>query len=566
MTRSLAAPVGIDTNDRERIEATVDFIRTHDTDGVLAAMVPDLTAADHAAIAEHCRFAHAAVLVFPSELSAVAATLETFDLVASANQPSTVVRGRLALRHGLSEDRLPVQILRARVGAADGTLCEIEVFVLVDAPPKVVAAERATAAEAHLALDTGPVDDLTLTGLRALFTGAGKLRADGGGYSPHEDSTVLYFACIGTRTCSYRRLELRVPGHRPHVLSTHLDESEDPAHRLLRQLTGAWTTQALAVAADLGIADRLAATPGLPVAELAAQTGTDCAALTRLMRYLVDLEVVQTHDAGYELTDTGALLARESDRTLRSIASLYGGAFYESFGALGFAIRTGTTAFDHHFGRHHFDYFAAEPERAALFDSAMAASAAIFGQLGHLIDTTSATTVVDVGGGSGELLARVLSGKPGLRGILFERDSTLDRARATFAEADCASRCDLVGGDFFTTDVPSEGDIYLLSRVLHDWNDDDCRTILRSCAAAMSAHARLYVIERLLPKSSSRSLVPAWDLHMLCNVGGRERSRDHYGALAASAGLEVVGADALPLGFAMLCVRHVTGCGPSDEN
>ncbi|MEU0539442.1 methyltransferase [Nocardia sp. NPDC005978] len=556
MTRSLAVPSRMDSIDSERFGAAVRFVRTHDTAAVLAEMLPELTAAEHAAVAGHCTFAHTAVLVFPEDAGELDKLFTAHGLVPVADGPSTVVRRRLAVRHGVRDDRLPVRIVRADIPAADGNDCEIEVFVLMGQHDQIAAVERADSAESHLALATGEIDDITLNGLRAVLTGRGKMRSDGGGYNPHEDATILYFACTSGRALSYRRLELHVAGHHPEVLGTHLGETQESGHRLLRLLTGAWTTQALAVTAELGIADRLAVAPGLPVAELATLTGTDSDALGRLLRYLHDLEVVEPAGPGFALTDTGALLANEREHSLHALARLYGGAFYESFGALDFAVRTGNTAFDEHFGRHHFEYFAADPKRAALFDSAMAASAAIFGRVGHLIDTAAAHTVVDVGGGNGELLARVLSVNPELRGVLFERESTLDRARVTFERADVAGRCELVAGDFFGTAVPSGSDIYLLSRVLHDWADAECDAILRRCAAAMTADAQLYIIERLLPEDDSRSLTPAWDLHMLCNVGGRERTTTQFRELLGAVGLEITTCDELPLGFALLRVRH----------
>ncbi|WP_344336260.1 methyltransferase [Kitasatospora putterlickiae] len=117
----------------------------------------------------------------------------------------------------------------------------------------------------------------------------------------------------------------------------------------------------------------------------------------------------------------------------------------------------------------------------------------------------------------------------------------------------CADRCEFRAGDF--ADVPEGGDVYLLSRVLHDWPDRRCREILRHCARAMPAHADLLVLERLLPADGSPSLATAWDLHMMCNVGGRERRADHYAALLAAAGLDLLGHAPLPLDAALLHAR-----------
>ncbi|MQY26320.1 methyltransferase [Nocardia aurantia] len=554
MTRSLALST-LDPADLDQVDAAVRFIRTHDSTRVLAALVPDLTEAQRVAVAAHCRLAHAAVLVFPPDLAALDEALAAHRVTARPPMPSVVVRQRLAARHGLPAAELPVSIVRAGIPAADGTPCEVEIFALVDGPAQVAAAERDAAHENHVALATGPIDTVTLTGLRALLTGPGRMGSDGGGYNEHENSTVLYFAGTGHAREAHRRLELFVAGHHPEVLAAHLAETTDPATRLLRLLTGAWATQALAATADLGIADRLAAAPGSAATDLARHTGTDPDALARLLRYLADLDVVRPAGDGWALTDVGAPLATTAERSLRPLARLYGGYFYESFAELGYSVRTGRTAFDHHFGQHHFDYFAAEPDRAAMFDDAMAAGAAMFGRVGKLLDCAGANTVVDVGGGNGELLAGVLQANPQLRGVLFERAVTLEQARPGLRAAGLLERCDLVPGDFTTT-VPGGGDIYLLSRVLHDWDDEQCATILRRCANAMPAHADLYIVERLLPETGTGSLAPAWDLHMLCNVGGRERSYDHYGTLLAAAGLKLVGQRRLPLDFALLHVVH----------
>ncbi|MFI1918427.1 methyltransferase [Nocardia sp. NPDC020380] len=335
------------------------------------------------------------------------------------------------------------------------------------------------------------------------------------------------------------------------ALSEHLTESCDPQTRLLRLLTGAWATQALATTAALGVADRLAAFPGATTAELARDTGTDPDSLHRLLRYLTDLDIVRPNGSGFELTDTGALLPAATERSLHPLALLYGGAFYESFAHLGHAVRTGRPGFDHHFGSHQFEYFSATTHGAQLFDAAMASSATIFGQVADLIDHTDARTVVDVAGGNGALLAGLLRSAPHLHGILFERASTLTGARAALDRADCLSRCDLIPGDF-TEAIPPGADIYLLSRVLHDWNDEECHRILANCAAAMPAHARLYVIERLLPDDNATSLAPAWDVHMLCNVGGRERTLPHFRALLSSADLHLREVQPLPMDFALL--------------
>ena len=183
----------------------------------------------------------------------------------------------------------------------------------------------------------------------------------------------------------------------------------------------------------------------------------------------------------------------------------------------------------------------------------MAASNAMFAELTHAVDLSGARVVVDVAGGSGALLSRVLDACPSATGILMDRPEALAVAEPALARY--ATRCTSVAGDF-TEAVPGGGDVYLLSRVLHDWDDARCHAILTTCAAGMPAEAELLIVERLLPESDETvSLAVPWDIHMLCNVGGRERTASHYRALLADAGFELTDIRPLALDAYVLRVR-----------
>ncbi|MGI5427308.1 methyltransferase [Streptomyces sp. CA-179760] len=244
---------------------------------------------------------------------------------------------------------------------------------------------------------------------------------------------------------------------------------------------------------------------------------------------------------------------------MRALALMYGGPFYRSFAGLEHTVRTGQVAFEHVFGENHFDHFARDPRLAELFDQSMAAGSAMFDPvpahpaLAAAAEAPAGGTVVDVAGGNGELLGRVLAAHPRLHGVLLERPHAVEAARMRLEEAGHGGRCDFLAGDF--ADVPGGGDVYVLSRVLHDWDDERCREILRHCARAMPDHADLLVVERVLPSDGSVSLATAWDLHMMCNVGGRERQAGHYGRLFADAGLALVNRTPLPLDGNVLHVR-----------
>ncbi|MFD0346639.1 methyltransferase [Kitasatospora aburaviensis] len=149
---------------------------------------------------------------------------------------------------------------------------------------------------------------------------------------------------------------------------------------------------------------------------------------------------------------------------------------------------------------------------------------------------------------------------PRLHGVLLERPHVVEAARRRLDAAGYGGRCSYRVGDF--ADVPAGGDVYLLSRVLHDWDDERCREILRHCARAMPAHADLLVVERILPADGSASLATAWDLHMMCNVGGRERREDHYARLLADAGLTLVDRSPLPLDASVLHARKAVALRP----
>jgi hypothetical protein len=420
----------------------------------------------------------------------------------------------------------------------------------------IAARERRERGESHLALEVGSPDDVVVAGLRSLLADQGGLAADGGGYNDLEDCTVLYFRAPdgdaqGPGSRAHRRLELRVPGRCAAALAAHQAATvDDPARRLLQLMTGAWTTQAIAVAAELGLADHLprpgAAAAPAPLGELASQLAADDDGLARLLRFLASVGLVTPAGDSYALTPLGEPLRRDARFSLRPLALMYGGVFYQSFAALAHAVRTGQQGFEWFFGQGHFEYFAQRPPLAELFDSAMAASAPMFDPLPGLVDFSGARVTVDIAGGNGELLGRILGHAPHLRGVLFERAHVLERARQRLAEAGCADRCEFVAGDF-TEFVPEDADIYILSRILHDWDDHQCAVILRRCAASMREGTRLLVVERLLPTDGTPSLSVPWDLHMLCNVGGRERTAGHYQQLLEAAGFSLDSVTRLPL-------------------
>ncbi|MCX2729814.1 aldehyde dehydrogenase family protein [Saccharopolyspora sp. NFXS83] len=325
----------------------------------------------------------------------------------------------------------------------------------------------------------------------------------------------------------------------------------DPHTRLLSILSGHWSARAVHAAAELGVADQLR-DRALTGVELAARLGSDPEATARLLHHLERLGLVSSSGpGGYTTTATGDLL--RGDDPFSDLARLYGGEFYQAWSEFSSSVRTGGTAFGHRFGVEHFDYFAAHPDTARTFDRAMQAVTELVGEaLPGAVDFPAGSTVVDVGGGNGTLLRSVLRENSQVSGIVFDRD----HVSADLGD-DLGGRLSGAAGDFFQ-DVPPRGDFYLLSRVLHDWNDEQCLRILRGCREACRAGTRLLVLERLLPdKAGAESLAPAWDMQMLAITGGRERHRDEYEKLLATAGFEVESAERLPVDLWLLGARAV---------
>ena len=311
-----------------------------------------------------------------------------------------------------------------------------------------------------------------------------------------------------------------------------------PAMRLLHLMNGCRVTQALYVAARLGLADCLRDGPQ-GSDELARATGADAGALRRLLRALVSLGVLaEEPDGRFATTELGALLRSDA---LRAAAVFWGDErLWRAWGHLHESVMSGETAWGPRGPGAFVEDHARDPEGAALFNAAMTALTSAFdGAVTATYDFSRFRTLVDVGGGQGALLASILAANPRLRGIVFDIPPVIEGAKARIAAAGLAERCALVAGDFFAS-VPAGGDAYLLKWVIHDWDDERAIAILRNCLRAMARDGRLLVVERVVPERVDRSEdtqgMLLGDLNMLLVTGGRERTAAEYQALLESAG------------------------------
>ncbi|MFE9748117.1 methyltransferase [Saccharothrix saharensis] len=516
------APGALGERDLRRLAETVAFVRERSTGDALAAVVGG---EPPACLVRHLEFGHAAVFVAaaPSGLIGVLARL---GVDAREPGPGRVVRGRAG-------QELDVRVVRGAVGSR-------EVRLLV---PQEEMSEAEREAESHVAFRLGDDDEVVLRGVCATLQESG-LTPDGGGHDGQD--TTLYFR--GTT-----RLAVQAPGHHADALEHHVGRPDQPRRSMLDLMTGAWRTRAVAAAAELGIADLLADGP-LDTAELAARTGSRPDKLRRVLAYLAGLGVLGRDGERWSLTEVGTLLRGDVAGSQRDLARIYGGLFYRSFSGLEHAVRTGESGFRHVYGAQPFEHFAANPADARLFEGAMAAGTAFLGLVPGLLDLPDTGTVVDVGGGDGRLLDLVLAAGPGLRGVLFDRPHVAGAAAEVLARH--GARASVVAGDFFHDPVPAGADLYLLSRIMHDWDDERCSTILRNVRAAMAEGATLAVVERPI-QDDPRTLLPlAFNVHMMVNtVQGGERTTEEHRNLLAANGFALEDIRELPLDMAVLVAR-----------
>jgi hypothetical protein len=312
-----------------------------------------------------------------------------------------------------------------------------------------------------------------------------------------------------------------------------------PQWRLARLMDGYLTTQLLYVAAKLGIADVLADGPRT-AEEIAEAVGADAPLLRRVLRGLALDEVLAEQDGRFALTPLGECLREGVAGSLRGPVIVRGELYYEAAAGVLQTVREGGVAFEHVHGEPFFDHLAREPEIEAAFQASMAGrSAQEAGDVVAAYDFAGVRRLVDVGGGQGVLLAAILRSAPQLRALLVDRPMVIERARAWLAQEQLGERCELVAGDFFAS-VPDGGDAYLLSRVIHDWDDEDARRILVTCARAMTAASRLLLVEAIVPeRAQDRPEAVRMDLHMLMLLGARERTEAEFRRLLGGAGFEV---------------------------
>jgi SAM-dependent methyltransferase len=313
-----------------------------------------------------------------------------------------------------------------------------------------------------------------------------------------------------------------------------------PTHRrMLDLILGKVVSRAIAVAAELGIADHLQRGP-LGHEELARSTATNATALYRLMRALAAVGVFEEQPARrFANNELSAALLSGVPGSMRNVVlSFAGDASWAAWGGLAHSVESGKAGFDAVFGTDFFSWLVQHPQSTQSFHGAMlelaeAAARAVV----EAYDFSTLETIVDVGGGQGTLLALILERHPRLRGVLFDRPEVIAAARKAQAVSQ-DERITAVGGDFFVS-VPSGADAYVMQLVTHDWPDEPCVELLRNCRRSMAAGGRVLIIDAVVSDGPQAAFQKLMDLERLVVTAGRERTEPELRALLARAGLSL---------------------------
>jgi hypothetical protein len=312
-----------------------------------------------------------------------------------------------------------------------------------------------------------------------------------------------------------------------------------PQETMNRMLTGYWSTQAVYVAAKLGIADLLVQGPR-SIDDLAKAAKVHAPSLYRLLRGLASMGVFAEGVTGqFHMTPLAECLRSDVPGSQRALAIMCGEEHYRAWGDLLYSVQTGKTAFEKLYGMPVFDFLSKNTEQAKVFDAAMVG---IHGRetsaMTDAYDFAGIAVLADVGGGNGSLLTTVLKKYAAMRGILYDLPGVTDRATSNLRSAGMADRCQVIGGSFFES-VPSGADAYLMRHIIHDWDDEKSIQILRNVHQAMTREGRLLVVEGVIEPGNQPSFGKLLDLTMLTIPGGKERTEEEYRHLYEASGFQL---------------------------
>jgi len=305
-------------------------------------------------------------------------------------------------------------------------------------------------------------------------------------------------------------------------------------------LLGPLIQRSICFATTIGIPDLLADHPQ-SAKELADKTKMHAPFLYRVLRMLCGVGIFRLNEEKkFENTAMAEVFRSDVPNSIRDFAIFIGSErVWNTWGALPKTVASGTTAHVLLYGKGSFDYLNEHPDEAEVFNRAMTANTLrSIPAILDAYDFSSINTVVDVGGGEGILLARILKAYPEMNGILFEMPSVMESAKQTLSKEGVTERADLVPGNFFQQSPPT-ADAYILKFIIHDWDDEQSILILKNIAAVMHKKSRVLLLESVMPEGNEPSLAMLRDLQMMVQPGGMERTDSEYRELLKKAGLKI---------------------------
>ena len=323
--------------------------------------------------------------------------------------------------------------------------------------------------------------------------------------------------------------------------SDSFSQSTAPHIQLVQMGTAYWVSRVVYAAARLGLADHLES--GAKTAEeIAASCNVHAPSLHRLMRTLASLGILSERtERRFALTGLGKALTSNAPGSARATLLTVGSHWFNSsFDHIVYSVETGETGFQKEYAMPVFDFLAQHPEDASLFSETMIG---IHGDeppaVATAYDFSTFETIVDVGGATGNMLGTVLTRHSKPRGVLFDRAHVVRDAPALLESKGVLDRVTVEAGDFFET-VPIGGDAYILSHIIHDWDEEKCLTILKHVHRAMKPGGRLLIVEMVLPAGDTPHPGKMLDMVMLVLPGGQERTEAEYKSLLEKADFRLI--------------------------
>jgi SAM-dependent methyltransferase len=313
-----------------------------------------------------------------------------------------------------------------------------------------------------------------------------------------------------------------------------------PFAALFQMCNAKWVSSAISVAAKLGVADHLESGPKT-AKQLADEMNVHEMALYRLLRALTGVGVFHEGDGHlFSHTALSDLLRSNANPSLRNLEMMLIDDWYtKAWTELGWTIETGRAAPEKVFGMSLFEYFSKHPEDAVNFNGAMTDLSKGDGPaVVASYDFSRFEHIVDVGGGVGALLAAILESAPKLRGTLLDMPYVIERAKKGPLLASFTPRCEFVGGSFFEA-VPKAADAYIMKHIIHDWDDEHATKILKNCRRAMRPDSKLLVVDRVVGPPNQPDQAKLFDLEMMVNPGGLERSEPEWRRLFGMSGFRL---------------------------